>query len=81
MPAMGGKWALGLMGSLAGNSLGRMSINTIVSCVVAIIAIGTAHTAGAGYVLASQSGASDKWSIVRTVISIALVLLAIRLTP
>lgn len=56
-----------------------MSINTIVSCVLAMIAIGTAHTAGAGYVLASQSGASDKWPIVRTAIAIALVLLAIYL--
>ena len=56
-----------------------MSVNTLVSCMVAVIAIGTAHSAGAGYILASKSGGSDEWPIVRTVISIALVLLAIRL--
>ena len=56
-----------------------MNFNTLASCAIALIAILTAHTAGAGYVLASQSGGSDKSPIVRTVLSVVLMLLAVRL--
>jgi hypothetical protein len=56
-----------------------MSMNVIVAGVVALLSVGTAHTAGAGYVLASRSAKSSRWAIVRTIFSIALAALAVRL--
>ena len=56
-----------------------MSMNLIVAGAVGLISLGTAHTAGAGYVLASQSGKSSRWAVVRTIFSLALAALALRL--
>jgi TctA family transporter len=56
-----------------------VEISPYIAGVVALIAIGTAHIAGAGYVIAEGNGKSNRSAIVRSVISVALVLLAIHL--
>ena len=56
-----------------------MDIKPIVAVVLVLIAVGTAHVAGAGYVIAEKSGKSSRWAVLRTVLSIAFALLAIRL--
>jgi hypothetical protein len=50
-----------------------VSTHLIISGILGLIAIGTAHAAGAGYVLA-DNGKSSKWAIVRTIISVVLFL-------
>ena len=56
-----------------------MNISPIVAGVLALIAIGTAHVAGAGYVIAEKTGKSSRYAVIRTILSVAFVLLAIRL--
>jgi hypothetical protein len=56
-----------------------MSMNLVVAGALSLISLGAAHTAGAGYVLASQSAKSSRWAIVRTIFSIALAALALRM--
>jgi hypothetical protein len=56
-----------------------VDISPFVAGVVALIAILTAHVAGAGYVVAERAGKSSRHAVVRTIISVALVLLAIHL--
>jgi hypothetical protein len=56
-----------------------VTVNMPVAALLALIAVATAHTAGAGYVLAHQSGKSSKWAIVRTLASLALIGLAVNL--
>jgi hypothetical protein len=56
-----------------------MDISPIIAGVLALIAIGTAHVAGAGYVIAERTGKSSRNAVVRTILSVAFVLLAIRL--
>ena len=45
----------------------------IAACILAIIAIITAHGAGGGYVVAAREGRSSKYAIVRSVASILLI--------
>ena len=56
-----------------------MDISPIIAAVLALIAIGTAHAAGAGYVIADRAGKSIRYAVLRTVLSVALVLFAIHL--
>lgn len=56
-----------------------MTIKIVIAGVIALIAVGTAHTAGAGYVMAHQSGKSSVWAVVRTLMSLGLVTLALNL--
>ena len=56
-----------------------MDISPIIAGVLALIAIGTAHLAGAGYVIAERTGKSSRYAVVRTILSVAFVLFAIRL--
>jgi len=56
-----------------------MDISPLVAGVVALIAIGTAHVAGAAYVVSEKTGKSSRGAIARTIISVALALFAIRL--
>lgn len=56
-----------------------VATDILVAALLALIAIGTAHTAGAGYVLAHQSGKSSRWAIVRTVAALALMALAVNI--
>jgi hypothetical protein len=56
-----------------------VEISAIVAGVIVLIAIGTAHVAGAAYVLAEKSGKSSRWAFVRTILSVTLALFAVRL--
>ena len=56
-----------------------VNISPFVAGVIALIAIGTAHVAGAGYVVAERAGKSSRYAVARTIISVALVVLAIYL--
>jgi len=47
-----------------------MSANLLAGFLVASIALLTAHAAGAGYVLAAKSGASERWAVVQSVASV-----------
>jgi hypothetical protein len=56
-----------------------MDVSPIIAGVLALIAIGTAHLAGAGYVIAEKTGKSSRFAVVRSILSVAFALLAIRL--
>ena len=56
-----------------------MTLNILVAALVGLVAVGTAHTAGAGYVLAHQTGKSSRWAVVRTIASLALACFALML--
>ena len=56
-----------------------MNTTVLASCLLAVIGCATAHSAGAGYVVAAREERSSKYAVLRSIISILLIGLAINM--
>ena len=56
-----------------------MNMTIIASCAVALIALISAHSAGAGYVIAARDKKSAAFAIAKSILSVLLVMLTVRL--
>jgi len=54
-----------------------MELSLLASILMALIGCGYAHAAGAGYVLASQQGRSNRYSVIRSLAAIVCIGLAV----